>query len=257
VHRIRIRFQSLKNPLLCICLFLISSLELNSQQLGESPLLLNFDQVPFNQLLEEQIAYAQGEAPFGSNYASWCEAWVKHFYSIPCKQNPLFAASENRNEPKQEGPVFFLSGTLGGTIERTANISKESGIFFPVLNYVASYPCPYAGFKPAPGQSLKDFLLRTAAGMVDQGSHMSVTLDGVRITDLLPYRVTTEIFYFTALPELTCLDGCITGELQPGLADGYWIMLRPLSVGKHILQYTASYPKLGWVIDVKYNLTIE
>ena len=252
-----VQFRILNTPVWWMYLCLLFSQHLLSQQQGEYPTLSNFGQVTLSQQYEEQIAYSLDEEPFGSTYTSWCEAWVKHIYSTPCDQNPLAISTENRNDPEQVGPVFFLAGTLGGTIERTATISAGQGIFFPVLNYVATYPCPYAGFKPAPGQSLKDFLMRKAMEMVDQGTLMSVTLDDMRITDLLPYRVTTDLFYFNALPDLTCLDACVTGELQPGLADGYWIMLRPLVPGPHKLQYKGSYPKLGWAIDVTYHLNIE
>ena len=252
-----VQFRMLNTPVLVMYLCFSFLPLLTGQQQGEYPTLSNFDQVTSSQIYEEQIAYSIAEKPFGSGYASWCEAWVKHIYSTPCDQNPLAASTENRNDHEQVGPVFFLAGTLGGTIERTATISATQGIFFPVLNYVATYPCPYAGFKPAPGQSLKDFLMRKATEMVDQGTHMSVTLDDMRISDLIPYRVTTELFYFNALPELTCLDACVTGELHPAQADGYWIMLRPLAPGQHKLQYKASYPKVGWVMDVMYYLNVE
>lgn len=252
-----VQFRILNTPVYWMYLCLLFAQNLTSQQQGEYPTLSNFDQVTLSQQYEEPIAYSLDEEPFGSSYAAWCEAWVKHIYSTPCDQNPLAITTENRNDPEQLGPVFFLAGTLGGAIERTATISAGQGIFFPVLNYVATYPCPYAGFKPAPGQTLKDFLMRKAGEMVDQGTLMSVTFDDLRITDLLPYRVTTELFYFNALPELTCLDACVTGELQPALADGYWIMLRPLSPGQHKLQYKASYPKVGWVMDVTYSITVE
>lgn len=252
-----VQFRMFNTLVWWMFLILFSSQKLTSQQQGEYPMLSNFDQVTLSQQYEAQIAYSQTEEPYGSSYASWCEAWVKHIYSTPCDQNPLAITTENRKDPEQVGTVFFLAGTLGGTIERTATISAGQGIFFPVLNYVATYPCPYAGFKPAPGQSLKDFLMRKAMEMVDQGTLMSITLDDMRITDLVPYRVTTDLFYLNALPELTCLDACVTGELQPALADGYWIMLRPLSPGQHKLQYKGSYPKVGWVMDVTYYLTIE
>lgn len=250
-------YRILKLLLICTYFTFVLPSALSSQQLGEYPIITDFEQVPFHQVQEAQIAYSPAEEPYGSSYASWCEAWVKFIYSIPCNVHPLAESADNKTEPDQVGPVYFLAGTLGGTIERTVNITEGKGIFFPVLNYVASYPCPYAGSRPAPGQSLKDFLVRNANVMVDQGTLMSVTLDGVRISDLFPFRFTTELFYFQALPELTCLDPCVTGELQPGVADGYWIMLRPLSPGQHKLNYKGSYPKLGWAIDVTYLIDVK
>ena len=76
---------------------------LTGQQQGEYPTLSNFDQVTSSQIYEEQIAYSIAEKPFGSGYASWCEAWGKHIYSTPCDQNPLAASTENRNDHEQVG----------------------------------------------------------------------------------------------------------------------------------------------------------
>ena len=220
-------------------------------------MLYNFEQLPYDQLYDQAIAYPPGDSPFGNSFAAWCEAWVKHLYAIPCEQHPLVAGDGIR-EMTQDGPVYFLSGALGGTVHRTVAIPKGKGIFFPVLNYTATYPCrKYSGFKPAPGQSLQEFLQFNAASMVNQAANMSVSLDGVRINDVVRYRVTTPLFYFIAAPELTCLDPCVTGELQPGLTDGYWVMLKPLSPGKHTLHYRGSYPKLGWVMDVTYEILVE
>jgi hypothetical protein len=232
--------------------------ELMSQAKDELLMMYNFEQLPYYQLYEQSIAYHPEEKPFGNTYISWCEAWVKHIYSIPCDQHPLVATDVNTNEIVQEGPVFFLHGTIGGTVNRAVTIPQGKGIFFPVLNYTATYPCHmYPGFKPAPGQSLQDFLQINASTMVNQAANMSVSLDGVRINDVMPYRFTTPMFYFNASPELTCADPCITGELQPGLSDGYWIMLKPLSPGKHTLHYRGSYPKVGWVMDVTYEIEVK
>ena len=256
------KFIKLINPVLkffviSTMLIIITPQHLQSQQQGEPPMSPVYPHDTYQQLHEQQIAYAPDSQPFGSSYASWCQAWVKHIYSVPCAENPLISSTNDQTEPDQEGPVYFLSGTLGGTIQRKVTIPQGKGIFFPVLNYVSTYPCPYAGYKPAPGQSLKDFLAANAASMVDQGMGMSVSVDGQRISDLEPYRVKSELFYFKTLPEQTCLDPCVTGELQPALADGYWIMLNPLSAGNHTLHYRGSYPKLGWVVDVTYLIEVK
>jgi hypothetical protein len=251
------KLQAIKSHFICLWLIFAATSVSIGQSKGEYPVITNFDQASFSQLHESQIAFSSKEKPFGSPYHSWCEAWIKHVYSIPCDRNPLVSPEAAYDESIQEGDVFFLAGTLGGTVERNITIPAGKGIFFPILNYMATYPCPYTGFKPAPGQSLKDFLMQNAAMLVEQGTYMSVTIDGIRINDLLPYRIRTELFYFRGLPELTCMDPCVTGELQPGLADGYWIMLKPLSPGLHKLQYKGSYPKLGWNMDVTYHITIE
>ena len=68
------------------------------------------------------------------------------------------------------------------------------------------------------------------------------------------YRATSSLFTFTADPALAAfLDPCITGSPQPGVAVGYWLLLPPLTPGKHTLHFGA--PSLGQ--DITYILTVR
>lgn len=254
-----LRMRGINIYILClgIAMILVSENDLKAQFKPDPLLFLNYDTYLLNQVYEFPFAFMPGEVPFGQTYTEWCKAWVKKVYTLPCEGHPLLHDEADNSIHDAEGPVTFLFGSLGGKVKRTIRIPEEKGIFFPVLNYMATYPCPYSGFKPAPGQSLNDFLQHAASDIVNQGTNMTVTLDGMRLTDLHPYHMTTDIFYIQALPELICLDNCVTGELQPVLADGYWVMLRPLSPGKHVLNYKGSYAKLGWVVDVTYVIEVE
>ncbi|HEX5111211.1 MAG TPA: hypothetical protein VFV79_00075 [Saprospiraceae bacterium] len=248
---------TIRIEILLVLIFGTGLSHLKAQSIRDPSIHFNHNAYELHQVFEFPIAFMSGEAPFGRTFSEWCKAWVKKVYTQPCADHPMLSNETEESVNEEEGPVVFLFGSVGNTVKRRISISKEKGIFFPVINYVVTYPCPYAGFKPAPGQPLSAFLLQTAADIVNQGTHMTVTLDGMRLTDLGPFRVTTDIFYLEALPELTCLDNCVTGELQPVLTDGYWVMLRPLSPGKHVLQYKGSYTKLGWVVDVTYEILVE
>lgn len=256
----RLRMRHIRDTRLLYFFIAFSSLWRNDlrAQLNSDPLMLfNYDPYSLDQVYEFPFAFMPGEAPFGQSYKEWCKAWVKENYSMPCEKHPLLITDSGTSIKEPDGPVILLFGSIGGTVKRAIRIPKEKGVFFPIINYMATYPCPYSGFKPAPGQPLKDFLRLAAADIVNKGTNMTVTLDGIRLTDLQPFRVTTDLFYIQALPELTCLDNCVTGELQPILTDGYWVMLRPLSPGKHVLHYKGSYIHLGWVVDVTYEIEVE
>ncbi|HEX4460988.1 MAG TPA: hypothetical protein VIA18_23570, partial [Polyangia bacterium] len=99
------------------------------------------------------------------------------------------------------------------------------------------YPCPDPTFKPAPGQSLFDFLSAGITAINDDITVLDVTLDGVAIQDPLRYRYTSKrLFYFIGDKSLTAtFDSCATGMLQPTVADDLFIMLKPLSRGTHTL----------------------
>jgi hypothetical protein len=109
---------------------------------------------------------------------------------------------------------------------------------FPIVNLLNDYPCPDPTFQPGPGQSLQDFLTEGARAFVDQASSLEADVDGVSLQSLTTYRATTSLFTFTGDPSLTAvLDPCITGSPQPGVSDGYWIMLAPLSAGTHTIHF--------------------
>ncbi len=54
------------------------------------------------------------------------------------------------------------------------------------------------------------------------------------------YRFTSPLFHFTGAASLrTSIDGCITGEDQRAVSDGYYVILRPLDPGRHNVVFTA------------------
>lgn len=202
--------------------------------------------------------------PFGASYGEWGARWWQWNYSIPLHVHP------SANDPtgaqcgiNQSGPVWFLAGTAGtvSTATRACTISEDKAIFFPIINIINDYPCPEPPpFEPAPGQSLQDFLTMGAEGFVNTVTSLEVELDGHSLKDLFDFRAVSKLFGFTGaidlgpaqLPPLqtgaSAIDFCVTGSPQLGVADGYWIMLKPLSVGSHTLHFkgaSSGYPPLG------------
>jgi hypothetical protein len=44
--------------------------------------------------------------------------------------------------------------------------------------------------------------------------------------------------------------------VRTAVVDGYWLMLKPLSPGKHVIHFTASNATTGFALDVTYNVTV-
>ena len=64
--------------------------------------------------------------------------------------------------------------------------------------------------------------------------------------------------YFTGNPELaTCYDPCITGEEQPGVMEGYIVMLKKMSPGTHIINMHGEIPMYDYTWDMVLNLHVE
>ncbi len=194
--------------------------------------------------------------PYGLSYAAWGARWWQWSYSIPLGVNT------SANDPtgaqcgiNQNGGVWFLAGTTGGTATRSCTIPAGEAIFFPIVDAINDYPCPEPPpFEPAPGQSLEAFLTEGAKGFIDPVTVLEVDLDGKSFGDLFSYRATSKLFAFTGAADLTAIDSCVTGSPQLAVADGYWIMLRPLAVGGHTLHFKGSGPAIS--TEVTYHLTI-
>lgn len=79
-------------------------------------------------------------------------------------------------------------------------------------------------------------------------------MDGVALKHPLKFRATSPLVGFTADPGWIFNDPCVTGTPQVGVADGYWIMLRPLSPGPHTLHFRGAFT--GFATEVTYHLTV-
>jgi hypothetical protein len=160
----------------------------------------------------------------------------------------------------QSGHVWFLAGVFfpdpsNGPVIRTGTIPSGTSLFFPLANVVVDYPCPAEfNFEPDPGESLEHFLQRFGNEFVPDLPDLFATIDGIPLTDLSSYKVTTSLFMFQADPGLsTIYDPCITGESQPGVSVGYWLWLPPLPPGEHTLHFGApSY----YGQDITYIITV-
>jgi hypothetical protein len=196
----------------------------------------------------------------GPKYGDLGARWWQWAFSFPAADVPYYNTGGSVDiSAHQSGNVWFLAGANNGLTEpRTGEVPAGTSLFFPLFNLINDYPCPPEfGFEPPPGETLEHFLQRTGNEFLDlyyvpDPTKLMAEIDGVAITDLPIYRATSSMFTFTADPALVSGDPCITGEPQPGVAVGYWLLLPPLTPGEHILHFGA--PSYGQ--DIKYILTV-
>ena len=208
------------------------------------------------------LAYPVTASPQGVSYAEWSMRWWNWIMSTPCASNPSYDPDGTFTAQNQSGPVFFLAGTSNTTAARHVTIPSGTEIFFPIFNFINDFPCPDTAFHPAAGETMEHFLKTGATQLVDRVGNLAVTLDGVNLTRPIDYRVGTNLFYFTAHPDLaSCLDACITGASQPGVSDGYWVMLKSLPKGQHTLHFAAQLrsPDFFTIFsqDVTYSINVN
>jgi hypothetical protein len=177
----------------------------------------------------------------------WAEAWWRWSFSIPLSLNPNDTATADPGQD-QHGPVFFLSNPpIDG---RTFNVPRHKAIAVLLSSILNDYPCPDPTFQPAPGQTLFEFLSLGAA-QADNVAEIESSLDGVALTDLTSYHVAShKLMHITGDLSLQVLDNCITGSPQPAVIEAYFMMLRPLRSGPHVLT-TRIVTKAGVVLALK------
>ncbi len=203
------------------------------------------------------LAFGPNAHPYGQDLVEWSERWWQWEVSIPTAQNPSLDLPGSDCTAHQRGEVWNLGVTFAANVvTRSCTVPGDPALGVDLSGILNDYPCPDTSFHPAPGQSLQDFLTQGAQGVVNGVDGLTLTVDGDAVPNLFAYRETTPLFHFTGDVSLqTSLDPCITGSRQPAVADGYFLILKPLRPGSHVVAFTASDTQ-GNHASVTYNLTV-
>jgi hypothetical protein len=163
--------------------------------------------------------------------------WWQTFLSI--SGNPLDRCDLGTGE------VVFLAGTTGGAATRSCTISAGTSILVPLINVECSVA---EGNGDTPAE-----LRACARDFAEQFSDLSLTIDGVAVGGLQRFRVHSPVFQFTAA------EGNVFGVpagTTRSVADGYWVLIRPLSPGTHTISFGGAFPPGGFTTFVTYTLTV-
>jgi hypothetical protein len=231
-------------------------------------------------LVSGGVALAQqgnpGIAPINSRittvktYAELGAEWWQWAVQAPDANNPLLDDDGKNCRVGQQGPVWFLAGTLGsGEItERECEVPEGKAIFFPVINNA------YFSFLNDPPETrTADFVRTQAENGCDSNSirDLSVTIDGVEVAR--PARFVTSAdqspIFQAQLPTDNVFGLQDTDEnaslyaeelvLSPGAHQGFYIYLKkPLAPGDHTIEWTATWDCFGepFSENMKYNLNV-
>lgn len=191
--------------------------------------------------------------PHGQSYGDWSIEWWQWLFSIPWPENPGNDYTGDNVDEGQSGPVWFLAPTYFGTQVRTATIPPGKSLFLLVFGFEAS---TYEGF----GETEEE-LRASAAWFVDQIQNLECIIDNRPVENLAQYRVQSPTTFSFWLPEDNVFNylgypGTPSGDYGPAVADGYYLMITPLSRGEHTIHLLGEIPDLGFYQDVTYYLTV-
>lgn len=195
--------------------------------------------------------------PYGKTYGEWSGHWWRWFMQHPIAAHPGIDDPSFDVTSGQSGQVWFLAAPFG-TVTRSVTIPAGKALFVALLNTEFS---SNEGF--ATEQEQRD----TANFFADHivVSSLTCSIDGNEVDDITEFRVESPQFTFTAP------DPWIFTPAAPGpgtfVADGYFVMLRPLSVGHHVLHFAGSFhfdigeignpEPLDFGLDMTYHITVQ
>ena len=125
-------------------------------------------------------------------YADLGAEWWQWALQAPATDTPLFDDG-SKCRVGQEGPVWFLAGTLGNgdpnaPTERDCDVPNGKAIFFPVIN------AAYFGFLDDPEDQRTAEFARSATNFCDSSTiqNLSVTIDGVPVNNPTQYYTSSD-----------------------------------------------------------------
>jgi hypothetical protein len=203
------------------------------------------------QSLEEMIA-SPDDIIEGRRISEFGDLWWQWTYSMPAESSPVRDLTGENCSQGQSGAVWFLAGGYGSSIiKRKCEVPAGKYIFFPVINMVY--------WRPEGATLSCERVKELAALNNDELLEIAIQLDAAQAANPAHSRLASE----------NCFDlyGKVPRELNPPKAypaasDGYWVMLKPLSKGRHVLKFQAKYDRedgaYGQMLqNIEYELVVQ
>jgi hypothetical protein len=206
--------------------------------------------------------------PNGLTYEEWSARHWQWLYSMPVDAHPLFETADA--SAGQKGEVWFLGGTFSaielepgvvvGLANRDITIPPGKKLFFPLVDVEAA---------TIEGNGDSEAELRTAAEFFADfivPDSLFCVVDGKAVQNLTDYRVQSPLFTYGPLPDNTVLQlfglDAPAGSTSNSVSDGVFVMLAPLSAGKHTVHFggVIDLTEVGGTVfiqDITYTITVR
>jgi hypothetical protein len=167
------------------------------------------------------------DRPYGLTFGQWTVKWWEWAFSVPVPINPVLDDTGQHGSINQNGPVWFLAGTIGDdkkAAHRICSIPTGKALLFPVINFIYTNEPKF----------------KTDSDLVD---HVTKDIDDIVIKQaavdgtMIPiYRVPAEPqTFYLKVKEDNKMD--IPIGISKAAADGYWVFLKPLAKGEHEIYF--------------------
>ena len=201
------------------------------------------------------VVLEPGIKHYGKTYNELAGDWWNWAGQFPLATGPITENGAVDCSRGQRGKIWFLAGNFGGAAgevnpsERTCAIPRGKAIFIPLADSLF--------WVPEDGADV-DAVRQLANGAIDAVSELEATIDGVVVPDLFAYRAQSSPGGFALKFGPLLADfrfGPLPDPRDPAVADGYWLLIEPLSRGAHTISVRSTIAP-DTTIDVTYNITV-
>lgn len=194
-----------------------------------------------------------GSSIAGRSPSQLAAQWWQWAMSAPDDENPVNDSTGAHCAVGQRGPVWFLAGGFGSSkVHRVCTIPPGRALFFPVINMV---------YLPRQGDPTFNCERAKAAAAINNETTLDLfaELDGVPIEQVKRHRVSSEKCFnvFARVPSAKR-----PYKAYPSATDGYWLLIKPLDKGRHVLKFGGRYNHSSsafgrMVQDIEYELIVQ
>ncbi len=182
----------------------------------------------------DEIVYDRSQVEWSEAYLQWIAAFSRGSSPVSDTTGALCAA-------KQEGEVWFLATSDGtGPVERSCSVPAGKMLFVPLATTLER-----SGNK----EPVCDTMAHIAAGSLTHVTRLAMTIDGVLVDDMDSHRIPTKDCFALGLRQMPRLTA------KTAVADGWYVMLAPLSAGAHTIVVTGRYDETP--LSTTYHLEVH
>jgi hypothetical protein len=170
--------------------------------------------------------------PFGEPYKYWTEKWWEWNLAFPKSEHPNVNYSDAKCSmgQKADSPVWYLVQPYPGeepNYVRSCTIPQGKAI----ITAMQAGDCNYGALKTKTDEALIDCAKRG-----NEGTVITVKVDNKTYNEYENgRRVSSDFFNVTVIPK-NIMDYSEVGKFK-AMVDGYYIFLKPLPPGKHVVEY--------------------
>ena len=182
----------------------------------------------------DEVVYDRSQVEWSEAYLQWIATFARGSSPVSDTTGALCAA-------KQQGDVWFLATTDGtGPVERSCSIPVGKTLFVPLATTLER-----SGNK----EPICATMARIAAGSLTHVSQLAMTIDGVAVDNMESHRIPTGDCFALGARQFP------PSRAKTAVADGWYVMLAPLSPGPHTIVVSARYDNTP--LSTTYRLDVQ